>query len=91
MLYEGKGDISLKKWLHTLWDKLFNKNERTAPEESSNGLELISVIQKALTDAVHLPLTDSQKDKLSEYLKPLLLDAAQVFVQAAATDKTNNN
>ena len=91
MLYEGKGDISLKKWLHTLWDKLFNKNERTAPEESGNGFELISVIQKALTDAVHLPLTDSQKDKLSEYLKPLLLDAAQVFVQAAATDNTNNN
>lgn len=91
MLYEGKGNVSLKKWLHTLWDKLVNKNERTVPEESDCGFELISVIQAALTDAVHLPLTDSQKVTLSEYLKPLLENTSQALGQTAATDETNNN
>lgn len=91
MLYEGKGKVSLKKWLHTLCDKLFYKNERTAPEESDCGFELISVIQTALTDAVHLPLTDSQKVTLSEYLKPLLENTSQALGQTAATDETINN
>ncbi len=91
MLYEGKGSVSLKKWVHSLWQKIFTKTTSTEPDGGNGEFDLISVIQSALTDAVHLPLTDSQKNTLAEYLKPLLTDAAQAFGQATVTDNTNNN
>lgn len=69
-LYEGVGSVSLKKWLHSLWDSIKNKLEG---EKVSSTDEYIKIIQDILTESLHMPMTEAQQEMLKSKLEKKIL------------------
>lgn len=67
MLYEGVGVVSLKKWIQAVIDKIKNKVSGTPAEDSVK--DFVSLAQSALTEILHMPLTDSQKEIFEKALR----------------------
>lgn len=68
MLYEGVGPVSIKKAIHTLIEKIVSR-KASSHEQDDDVTDLVSKVQSALTDIIHMPLTDTQKDTLEKTLR----------------------
>lgn len=66
MLYEGIGGASIKKWMHQLF-KLIAEKARNS--KASTVQDYVDIVQSVLTDTLHMPLTDAQKETLKKSLK----------------------
>lgn len=64
-LYEGAGVVSLKKWMHQLFAYIKAKH---ADRKIDSVQDYIDVLQQILTEELHMPLTDHQKDLLKQAL-----------------------
>lgn len=67
MLYEGVGVVSLKKWMHQLYNYLKQRMAEKG-EKAETARDYIEELQTALTDTLHMPLTDHQKELLKQTL-----------------------
>ena len=65
MLYEGVGPVSIKKAVHTLIEKIASRKAASSDDVT----DMVSKVQSALTDIIHMPLTDTQKDTLEKTLR----------------------
>lgn len=68
-IYEGIGPVSIKKGVKLLVSKIFNKAEELPVEEKDSVQDWVDITQAALTDVLHMPLTDAQKETLSKTLR----------------------
>lgn len=68
MLYEGVGPVSIKKWLHALWNKIFSKTGSVSTSDQDAITGIVETVQSILSD-MHLPMTESQKSFLDGKLR----------------------
>lgn len=66
MLYEGVGEVSIKKWMHQLFTAIA---EKARNNKASTVQDYVDIVQSVLTDTLHMPLTDAQKETLKQSLK----------------------
>lgn len=65
-LYEGVGEVSIKKWMHQLFNLIIEKARNS---KASTVQDYVDIVQSVLTDTLHMPLTDAQKETLKKSLK----------------------
>lgn len=70
-IYEGKyqdgtGTFSLKTWLHKLYESIVAKFKEKPAE---NTQDVVAILQEALMEETHLPLTDQQIKAIQEAIK----------------------
>lgn len=69
-LYEGVGPVSLKKWVHNIIGKISAKfKEGSVKGTTDTPVDWVDIIQTALIEEIHMPMTDTQKDALKSYLE----------------------
>ena len=71
-MYQGIGKVSIKKWLHDLYNTIKNNKESLSEENQEAFDEVTDLITRTrdiLKNQLHLPLTDNQAEALEKSLR----------------------